>query len=263
VKITLKVPCPDEPLSKQGQIYQLGKHRLMCGDSTSASDVEKLMNDTIAHISFTSPPYNVGHNLGYDNSSKYENDDDDKSNYVEFLKEFTNNAYNHSQYTFVNIQQLSNNKVDLIKWLYEFKHRLCDTIIWDKGHAAPAMAHKVMNSCFEYIYIFNESAKRTVGTKDFHGNIKNVVKIPSQRNNEYSNIHNATFPIELPTYIIQNFSNANETILDLFGGTGTTLIACEQLERTCYMMELDPKYVDVIIQRWEQFTGQKAVLLNE
>lgn len=257
-----EVELPKEPNAKLGDVYQLGKHRLMCGDSTSIDDVGKLMNGDTADISFTSPPYNVGHNLGYDDTSKYENDDDNKSDYVDFLKQFTLNAYANSQYTFVNIQQLANNKVDLIEWLHEFKHLLCDTLIWDKGHAAPAMAHKVTNSCFEYIYVFNENAKRSIGTRDFHGNVDNIVRIPSQRKNEYSDIHNATFPIELPTHIINNFSNAEDSILDLFGGTGTTLIACEQLNRTCYTMELDPKYVDVIIDRWETLTGEKAVLLN-
>ncbi len=257
-----EVEISKEPNAKLGDVYQLGKHRLMCGDSTSIDDVEKLMNGEIADISFTSPPYNVGHNLGYDDTSKYENDDDNKSDYVDFLKQFTLNAYANSQYTFVNIQQLANNKIDLIEWLYEFKHLLSDTLIWDKGHAAPAMAHKVTNSCFEYIYVFNENAKRSIGTREFHGNVDNIVRIPSQRKNEYSDIHNATFPIELPTHIINNFSNAEDSILDLFGGTGTTLIACEQLNRTCYTMELDPKYVDVIIDRWETLTGEKAVLLN-
>ena len=181
---------------------------------------------------------------------------------MSFLKQFTSNAYAHSQYVFVNIQQLSNNKIDLIEWLYEFKHCLCDTLIWDKGHAAPAIAHRVTNSCFEFIYVFNKNGKRTIGTKDFHGNVDNIVRIPPQRKNEYSDIHNATFPVELPSHMIKTFSNENDIILDLFGGTGTTLIACEQLERTCYMMELDPKYCDVIIKRWENLTGQKAVKIN-
>ena len=252
-----------EPITKLGDIWQLGRHRLMCGDSTDSAMVSKLMDNNIAEISFTSPPYNVGHNLGYDDDSKYENDDDNKDEYSQFLINFTQNAYENSQYTFVNIQQLANNKIDLIEWLYKFKDCLSDTMIWDKGHSAPAMAHKVMNSCFEYIYVFNENAKRSIGTKDFHGTVENILRIPSQRNNEYSDIHNATFPIALPTAIIETFTNENESVLDLFGGTGTTLIACEQLERTCYMMEFDPKYCDVIVKRWETLTGEKAVLIND
>ena len=80
--------------------------------------------------------------------------------------------------------------------------------------------------------------------------------------NEYASIHKATFPVYLPTEVITRFTEENGTVLDCFGGTGTTMIACEQTKRQCFMMELEPIYVDVIIERWETFTGQKAVLLN-
>ena len=251
---------PDEPKAKLGDVYQLGEHRLMCGDSTDKEAVAKLMDGNKASVSFTSPPYNVGHNIGYDDKdSKYANDDDNKQDYLSFLLDFTNNAMRFSEYTFVNIQQLANNKIDLINYLNKFKLKLADTIVWDKGHGTPALAHKVLTSCFEFIYVFSEKATRAIGTKDFHGTVSNIVRIPPQRNNEYSDIHNATFPIELPQEIIDNFTNKNDSILDLFGGTGTTLIACEKLNRKCFMMELDPKYVDVIIQRWEDFTGKQAV----
>ena len=255
---------PNEPKSKLGEIYQLGRHRLMCGDSTSKNDVANLMNGEKASISFTSPPYNVGSAVGYDGkNSRYANDDDNRSDYIELLDGFTSNAINHSEYAFVNIQQLANNKIDLIDYLHKYKHKLCDTIIWDKGHGTPNIAKKVLTSCFEFIYVFGGTGSRSIGTKDFQGTVENIIRVGSQKNNEYSQIHNATFPIELPIEVITNFSNKNDSVLDLFGGTGTTLIACEQLNRTCYMMELDPKYVDVIIERWEQLTGQKAKKINE
>lgn len=249
---------------KRGDIWQLGNHRLMCGDSTNKETVAMLMGGNKADISFTSPPYNVGHNIGYKNKdSKYVNNDDNNQNYLSFLEKFTNNAMLFSDYTFVNIQQLANNKVDLIDYLNKFKFSLADTIIWDKGHGTPAMAHKVLTSCFEFIYVFSEKATRAIGTKDFHGTINNIIRIPAQRNNEYSDIHNATFPIALPFEIIVNFTNDNNAVLDLFGGTGTTLIACEQLNRQCYMMELDEHYCDVIIQRWENHTGNKAKRITQ
>ncbi len=253
---------PDEPKSKLGDIYQLGEHRLMCGDSTDKETVAKLMDGDKASVSFTSPPYNVGHNIGYDGKdSKYANDDDNNQEYLSFLVNFTNNAMRFSEYTFVNIQQLANNKIDLIDYLNKFKLKLADTIIWDKGHGTPAMAHKVLTSCFEFIYVFSEKATRAIGTKDFHGTVNNIIRVGAQHNNEFADIHNATFPIALPNEIITNFTNKNDAVLDLFGGTGTTLIACEKLNRKCYMMELDPKYVDVIIQRWEEFTGKQAIKL--
>lgn len=252
-----------EPVCKLGDIWQLGKHRLMCGDSTDKECVKKLMNGNTADISFTSPPYNVGGNIQCKNSeSKYANDSDNKGDteYVEFLVEFTNNAIKHSKYAFVNIQSLANNKVALIDYLYYMKNVYADTMIWDKGFGAPSIKNRVMNSAFEYIHIFSDNATRAIGTKDFRGTIPNVLHIGSQRKNEYSDIHNATFSVEFASFFVDNFCNNKETVLDLFGGTGTTLIVCEQLDRRCYTMELDPKYCDVIIKRWEKLTGEKATL---
>lgn len=252
---------PKEPKAKMGDIYQLGDHRLMCGDSTNADHVKTLMDGNRVDISFTSPPYNVGDNLGYEGKdSKYLNNDDDIEDYVKFLRDFTQNAMDHSEYTFVNIQQLANNKVDLITYVYEFRNKLADTIIWDKGNAAPAMVENVLNSVFEYVYVFSERATRAIGTRSFRGNIENIVRIGKQRNNEYHEIHNATFPLDFAAFFVENFSQ--NSVLDLFGGTGTTLIACEQLNRQCYTMEYEPMYVDVIIDRWEQLTGNKAELIH-
>lgn len=255
-----------EPISKLGEIYQLGNHRLMCGDSTSVTDVEKLMSMEKADISFTSPPYNAGTTpteVKMGKFAKYQNDDDNKSekDYLQFLLDFTNNAIRFSKYTFVNIQSLSNNKNALIDYLYELKSVYADTMIWDKMLSQPAMAENVLNSEFEYIHIFSEKANRAIGSKKFRGTISNILHLQKQNRNEYSKIHNATFPIELASFFVGNF--AENSVLDLFGGTGTTLLASEQLNKNCYMMEFDPKYIDVIIKRWETFTGKKAILLNK
>lgn len=168
----------------------------------------------------------------------------------------------HSEYTFVNIQQLANNKRDVISYLNDFKLKLADTIIWDKGYGTPQIARKCLTCCYEFIYVFSERGSRSIGTKDFQGDVDNIIRISSQRNNEFSDIHNATFPMLLPTDIMKKFTNDGELVLDLFGGTGTTLIAAEQINRKCYMMELDPMYCDVILDRWETFTGQKAVRIE-
>ena len=258
----------DEPKSKLGDIYQLGNHRLMCGDSTSEEDVAKLMNGNIASIEITSPPYNVGESSKLNGNtkmkeSKYISSDDNIIDYKNLIDKTTINGINNSKFAFINLQMLSNNKIDIIEYLNKYKDYLCDIGIWNKGFGAPAMAERVMNSAFEFVFIFSKiNNSRAIGTKKFRGNIPNIFDIPPQRKNEFSNIHAATFPIEFPAFFIKNFTNENESVLDLFGGTGTTLIACEQLNRKCYMMELDPIYVDVIINRWETFTGNKAVLLN-
>ena len=261
-----EVELPEEPISKRGDIWLLGNHRLMCGDSTSITDVDKLMNGNIADISFTSPPYNAGHTpteASMGKTSKYENDDDNKSDddYRQFLIDFTNNAMAHSQYTFVNVQSLAGNKTALIDYLYDMRDIYADTIIWDKMMAQPAMGENVLNSEFEYVHVFSNKANRAIGTKRFRGTLSNMLHLQKQSKNEYSDIHNATFPLEFAAYFVENF--AGDSVSDLFGGTGTTLIAAEQLGKTCCMMELDPKYADVIINRWEEYTGEEAVLVNE
>ena len=255
---------PEEPKSKLGDIYQLGKHRVICGDCTDKATIEKLLNGNIADIAFTSPPYNADFTpseIGSGKATKYNGNDDNKSEqeYIEFLNSYLRNALAFSKYVFMNVQSIANNKIALIDVLYENKDIYADTIIWDKQIGQPAMGKNVLNSVFEYIHIFSEKANRAIGTIEFRGTNDNILHLPPQRNNEYSDIHNATFSIEFASWFISRF--AKESVFDSFGGTGTTLIACEQLNKICYMSELEPKYVDVIIDRWEKFTGQKAIKL--
>lgn len=194
-------------------------------------------------------------------TSKYDNNNDDlqTEDYTQFLINFTNNALTHCQYVFVNIQTLANNKHSVIDYMHQLKDKFADTMIWDKQNAAPAMPQNVLNAEFEYIHIFSEKGNRNIGTIPFRGTISNLIHI-SRGHNDYAEVHNAVFPIELSAYIIKHF--AEESVLDLFGGTGTTLIACEQLGKKGYTMELEPKYCQIIIDRWEQYTGQKAEKIN-
>ena len=252
-------------ICKDGDIWQLGSHRLMCGDSTDPGSVALLMNGEKADIAFASPPYNAGFgkNLTKDNGrSKYTNGDNDNHSteyYHEFLSKYIDNASNHSLYNFVNIQFLANNKTALMQTVFDKLNRLADIIIWDKGRSQPAAAENVLNSEFEFVFVFSEKANRNIGTIPFHGTLKNIVHISPGRN-EFAEQHNAVFPIELPAHFIQHF--AKESVLDLFGGSGTTLIAAEQLGRRCFMMELDPHYCDIIIARFEKLTGQKATKIT-
>lgn len=256
-----------EPIAKLGDIWQLGRHRLMCGDSTDKETVEMLMDGKEADLAFQSPPYNIGKNAQLndrDDDNKYTGYNDDNPEYMSLLDATTDNAIEYAKYAAINIQMLSGNKRDFVNWLNHFCHRLCDVAIWYKDNVAPAMARRVMNSSFEFVVFFSkQNQSRAIGTADFRGTMSNVYQSHIQGGNEYSKIHSATFPIAFASHYISNLTNKGESILDLFGGTGTTLIACEQLDRTCYMMELDPKYCDVIIKRWETLTGEKAVLIND
>lgn len=231
----------------------------MCGDSTDKASVELLMDGVKADISFTSPPYNAGKTPTEDKmgkTSKYANDSDDKTDeqYFELLDKFTELAMQNSEYTFVNIQMLSGNKLALIDYLSANRNNLADILIWDKLTSQPAMAENVLNSQFEFVLVFSDNANRHIGTQKFRGTQSNVVSISKQTKNEVKD-HNATYPVEFAAHFVNAFSSKNSVTLDLFLGSGSTLIACEQTDRTCYGMELDPKYVDVIRKRYWKFVN--------
>ena len=255
-------------ICQKGDVWQLGAHRLMCGDSTSADDVAVLMDGNIVDLAFTSPPYNAGSSEElsgntHTQGSKYIHSDDNLAEYKDLLFSSTKNSIEVSKYSFVNLQMLAGNKADICDYFSVFKNNLCDIGIWNKTTTAPAMARRVMNSQFEFVFMFSkDKPSRAVGTRDFRGNVSNVFTCPPVRNNEFSSIHAATFSVDFVSYFLTTFSNDGESVLDLFGGTGTTLIACEQLNRKCYMMEIDTHYCDVIIARWEKLTGQKATKIK-
>lgn len=253
---------PADPKAKLGDVYQLGNHRIMCGDSTK--DLDKLMT-TKAAIGFTSPPYNAGSNSLSGNTTMRESryvDNIDDGNWLSLMENFTKESLKYVKFLFVNIQQLSGNKFDFIEYLHLFKNHFVDEIIWAKNkNQMPAMAKNTLNSRFEHIFIYSPHnlPNRTISTGNFRGTVPNWYESNGQTKNEYSKIHAATFPIHLPTFFLINFSKTNDIVLDPFLGTGTTLIACEQTNRICYGMEIDPAYIDVIIQRWEIYTGKKAM----
>lgn len=258
--------APEEPITKLGDVWILGEHRVMCGDSTDSDAVAKLMNGEKSILSFTSPPYNAGksemlsgNTHTTDNKYNEYNDNQKQPDYLDLLVGFTNNALLFSEYLICNIQSLAGNKIALIEYLNEYKNNFIDVAIWDKGHGQPAMAENVLTSAWEYMFFISskENASRAIPNANFRGTVPNIYRGTPNRNNEFSNVHAATFPIDLPEWALQ-FTKEGNIILDQFLGSGTTLIACEKLNRKCYGMELDPKYCDVIVKRWEDFTGKKA-----
>jgi len=161
---------------------------------------------------------------------------------------------------FYNIGLVEGNKKAIIKILNHFIGRVKDIIYWEKTTVAPHIQPGVINNLVEFILCFGNGKRKFENATFSQGSYWNVIKGKNASGNEYAKIHKATFPMYLPENIISNFTHPGGLVINSFGGTGTTLIACEQLNRTCYMMELDPKYCDVIIKRWEDFTGQKAIL---
>ena len=258
---------------KRGDLFQLGDHRLLCGDSTNIVDVEKLMGGEIADITFASPPYNLGNNAklrGYNGDSDdsvYIEKSDHKSQdeYLSFLSAWTLLAMKFSTNVFCNIQLLAGNKLAIPKYWMAFHNNLIDLMIWDKEHAQPSAAPHVLNSVFEMIFIFTqeENPKRSIRTgREFRGTIDNIFRLNPIRGgkDEFQKYHGAVFPIAFAEHFITNFSK--NSVIDLFGGTGSTLIACEKTNRKCFMMELDEHYCSVIIERWEKFSNKKAFMIK-
>jgi DNA modification methylase len=253
-----------------GDLIEIGEHRLLCGDSTDSDQVAKLMNGEKADIAFTSPPYNAGksemlsgNTHTTDNKYNEYNDNQKQSDYLDLLIGFTNNALINAEYLICNIQSLAGNKVSLIDYLYQYKNNFIDVAIWDKGYGAPAMAENVMTSAWEYLFFISakENASRAIPNAKFRGTVPNIYRGKPNRNNEFSSVHAATFPIDLPEWSLQ-FTNQGDIVLDQFIGTGTTMVAAHQLNRKCYGMELDPKYCQVIIDRMHKLDPSLKIKIN-
>ena len=233
-----------EPIAKRGDIYRLGNHRLMCGDSTSADDVQKLMNGSKADAMFTDPPYGYSYQSNMRTKSEkfdvIENDD-------KILDFFPLTKDVCTGFVFV----CTTWKV-LDIWMNLFKkyYDLSNMIIWNKGGGGIGDLTHTFSTDYEVILCSNNGREIT-GKR-----IGSVWSIGKDDVNDY--VHPTQKPVAVSATAIENTTNKGDVVLDLFGGSGSTLIACEQLERRCFMMELEPHYVDVIIQRWENFTGKKA-----
>lgn len=256
--------APEQPVTVEGDVWLLGRHRLMCGDSTSIDAVDKLMDGRKANICFTSPPYNAGslNVKGNASTSKKYNSFDDNQNQDEFSEFLTSNMncmLSVSDEVFYNIGLVQDNKRTIFKMVDEFGDTFKDVIYWKKKTVAPHIQKGVINNLVEFILCFGDGKRKFINPQFGQGTYWNVIEGANASGNEYSEIHKATFPVYLPENIIINFTGRNAIVIDSFGGTGTTLIACEKTARDCRMMELDPKYCDVIVKRWQDFTGKDAI----
>jgi DNA modification methylase len=230
-----------------GDLFEIGPHRLLCGDSTDSDQVARLMDGQKSDIAFTSPPYNAGKNV---RGNFYENDNDDKSNYdyVKFLYDFTINTLNNSIYSFVNLQLLESNKHALIEYQYQLKEQIKDVLIWNKSQYPPHINKGTFGCKWEYLFAFCYESKSRAFPCTWQGKFSNVIETENASGNEFAYIHKATFPISFPSWVISKMDFA-KSVLDVFMGTGTTMIAAHQLNRKCYGMELDTKYCQVIVDR--------------
>lgn len=259
---------PEEPVARFGQIYKLGRHRLMCGDSTDPECVKKLMDGEKADLVFTDPPYNVNYASKNKFLNKIDNgnriqDDIENDNYDSdeevceklWKPAFRNMRDNAKDYCsiYVTMPQGGAHMMMMMEAASEgwkVKHEL----IWVKNN------HVLGRT--DYFYKHEPIMFGWAETHKFYGKgqfNKSVWEIDKPAK---SDLHPTMKPIRLIENAILNSSAENDCVMDLFGGSGSTLIACEQLNRTCYMMEYEPHYIDVIIKRWEDFTGEKAELIE-
>ena len=251
---------PEEPKTKLGDIYELGGHRLMCGDSTSIDDVDKLMPET-ANMIFTDPPYLMDFTGGIhaDGSKSFnakhggiKNDKMSESEGNDFLDAINSIIKLKVDGAFyITFYRLG---IDKYFGSLERTGLKCRSlVIWDKGN------HTLSNS--DYMSMYEPMFYGWVNNHKFYGG-KNGMDIWRIKRTAKNDLHPTMKPVELVEKAVLDGSQINAIVLDLFGGSGTTLIACEKHKRLARIMELDPKYCDVIVKRWEEFTGKTAKLLN-
>lgn len=244
----------EPPVAKLGEIYQLGRHRLMCGDSCDPEAVDKLMAEARAQMVFTDPPWNVA--IGEDSNPKHRQreglmNDNLGENFPEFLNKLSVNLVSFCDgdiYCVMGCEEWPN----IHKALTDAGAHWSSTIVWVKD--VFVLGRSKYHRRYEPIwYGWRDKSSYSAGRDQ-----DDVWEIPRPK---ISKEHPTMKPVELVTKAIHNSSEVDGIVLDLFGGSGTTLIAAEQNDRRCFMMELDPKYIDVIIKRWEKISGQKATRL--
>lgn len=271
---------PEEPRSRRGQIYSLGRHRVMCGDATTAGDVAALMAGAQTQLLLTDPPYNVDYTGGTSNHMKIENDAQAEEAYYDFLRQAFGNAKavmepGASYYLWhadgapgravrdachdagLQVRQCLiwvKQSATLSRQDYHWQHEPCL-----HGQTEPETALACGDT-------WDDHEACLYGWKDGQPHLwcsdrKQTTVLEFDRPAR-SMEHPTMKPVRLFAYQVANSTLREAVVLDLFAGSGTTAIACEQLGRTAYLMESDPRFVDVIIDRWEHLTGEKAVLLD-
>ncbi len=245
---------PEEPKSKLGDLYQLGEHRVLCGDSTKLEDVEKLMDGKKADMVFTDPPYNIAYEGGSKKREMIKNDE--VVDFYQFLLEaYSSFALVMKLGASIYICHADTERVNFTKAFRDAGFYLSSVIIWVKDNSTFGRADYFWKH-EPILYGWREGGAHT-----WHGDNKQDTVWNMKRPSK-SEAHPTMKPIELIEKALVNSSKQEDIVLDLFLGSGSTLIAAQKTGRICYGMELDPKYVDVIVKRWEDYTGEKAKLIT-
>lgn len=272
-----------QPTSKRGQIWQLGEHRLMCGDSTEQQDVDALMDGVTADAVITDPPYNVA--IENAQGMRLQNDSMEEQAFFEFLRAAFTQLTRHlkpggafyvwhaSRTASIFEAALAENALEIrqqLIWVknalvlgrqdYQWRHEPC-WYGWKDGAAHWFTPDRTQTTVIEDQADFGKMSKAELVEfceQLFHSD-EGLPTTTIYENKPIADTDHPTMkPVRLIARQIRNSTRPHESVLDLFGGSGTTMIAAEQLGRKAYLMELDPRFCDVIIERWETFTGKKA-----
>lgn len=249
-----------DPITKRGDVWLLGEHRVMCGDSTMIDDVEKLMNGEKADMVFTDPPYGDNHasmEMNRKNMkkgkgpivskvNKIKNDSD-----ISFLEEVAANSINFLKEKAPKLVFFKWSKWELIKKYFGVYGEPNSCCVWDKEKIAAATY--IFNPVHEFAFFWGSLAN-----KKNKSNLTNVWRCLKEKENKH--LHPTVKPIEICENAIDAACENRGLVLDLFLGSGSTLIACEKTNRKCYGMELDEHYCDIIVERWQKYTGKQATL---
>ena len=245
----LEIAEPENVVIKMGDLIELGKHRVMCGDSINLEDIKKLTNERKINMVFTDPPYGYK----YQSNKRIKSDkfniitnDDKILNFMPIIKKICNG--------FVFVCASWKNIKEWIG-LFEEYFELTNIIVWNKGGGGMGDLKHTFATDYELILCSSGSSEIT-GKR-----IGSVWTVAKDASTNY--VHPTQKPIKLSAISIENTTKENERVLDLFGGSGSTLIACEQLKRKAYLMEFEPKWVQTIIERYLRFTGNEEIKINE
>ncbi len=260
----------EEPISKLGDLYKLGEHRLLCGDATKIEDIKRLMNGKKADIVFTDPPYNIGYDywdyLGDEKTGEYKN----------WCKKWFSSLMKLSPIILIIIGQWNlkmwfdiAKPLGIINWIARNKtsgSKISLFSVWEPILVYAKKIKKKRRNKADYVegMIIRDEDEFIADVNDAIECVKQNCDLIEINNIRQKNVgsHKCPKQVNLLTELLLRYSDLNNLVLDIFGGSGTTLIACEKLKRKCYMMEIDPKYVDVIIKRYENYTGNKIKLIE-
>jgi len=268
-----------EPKAKTGDVYELGRHRLMCGDSAKRSDVEVLMKEKKARLVFTDPPYNVDYKSpgGLDYSStkfggtggKIFNDNKSDEDCLEFYIDVLKNLFDFSTDDVTIYWWFANKNNSINRHAFDNSGwHMSQIIIWLKNSMVFSRGqdyHRQYEPCMvgwknKKVHYKNRKITnfKDVFNLDFDDYSEMMDVWYEKRDITQKYVHPTQKPLRLAERGIKKNSERGDIVVDLFGGSGSTLMSCEQMDRVCYSMEMDPKYVDVIIKRWEEFTNKKV-----